>query len=219
MKGNLPGEHLYTSGTQPYFRAPHLYIALATRFQTGRSAITDIVLMSTRPGSDRYDRDFKEAFIRPGLGQEYWGDRSNYIAWNVVPTSGKEMSMFMTGGDHYVLRTDGFVSLNAGYEEGEFVSKPLIFQGAELELNYGTAAAGMLRVELQDAATGAALPGFALDDCRSIWGDEIARVVKWGTGPDAVTDVSALAGKPVRLRFVMNEADVYSIRFRDGGSR
>jgi len=30
MEPNLPGEHLYTSQTHPYFRAPHLYIALPT---------------------------------------------------------------------------------------------------------------------------------------------------------------------------------------------
>src|SRR6266850_118279 len=29
--GNTPPEHLYTSGTHPYFRAPHIYIALAKR--------------------------------------------------------------------------------------------------------------------------------------------------------------------------------------------
>jgi len=34
MKANAPGEHLYTSGTQPYFRAPHIYIALKAPSQT-----------------------------------------------------------------------------------------------------------------------------------------------------------------------------------------
>jgi len=35
--------------------------------------------------------------------------------------------------------------------------------------------------------------------------------VKWKAG----SDVSALVGKPVRLRFVMTDADLYSFRFRD----
>jgi HAMP domain-containing protein len=38
---------------------------------------------------------------------------------------------------------------------------------------------------------------------------EIDRKVTWKSG----TDVSALAGKPVRLRFVMRDADLYSIKF------
>ena len=43
------------------------------------------------------------------------------------------------------------------------------------------------------------------------YGDAIEEVVKWNSG----SDVSALAGKPIRLRFVMTDADLYSIRFRD----
>ncbi len=54
MQANEPGEHLYTSCTHPYFRAPHIYVALPTRFQARAGAITDIVLMATRPGSDHY---------------------------------------------------------------------------------------------------------------------------------------------------------------------
>ncbi len=213
MEANQPGEHLYTSGTHPYYRAPHLYLALATRFQANRGSITDVVLMSTRPGSDHYDRVFREAFIRPGLGPGGWGNRSNYVAWQVVPTGETEMSMFMYGGDHYVLRTDGFVSVHAGFEEGEFLTRPLVFSGRELEINHSTSAAGMIRVEIQEAETGRPHPGFSLEDCRRIWGDEIARIVKWGEGDDGSADVSELAGRPVRLRFVMNEADVFSLKF------
>src|SRR5262249_41881594 len=36
-----PLEHLYTNQTHPYFRAPHLYLAVAARFVPGRQAITD----------------------------------------------------------------------------------------------------------------------------------------------------------------------------------
>lgn len=211
MQANEPGEHLYTSVTQPYFRAPHIYIALPTRFQARAGAITDIVFMATRPGSDAYHRHFKEAFIRPGLGARGWGNRANYITLNAVQTSPNEMSMFMYGGAQFVLRLDGFISVHAGYEQGEFVTKPFTFSGRELEINYSTSGAGRMRVELQDA-NGKPLPGFTLEDSEVIYGDDIARTVKWGES----TDVSALAGKPVRLRFVMSEADLYSIRFAAG---
>jgi hypothetical protein len=38
MAANLPKEHLYTPCTQPYFRAPHIYIATPTRFMDKRGA-------------------------------------------------------------------------------------------------------------------------------------------------------------------------------------
>ncbi len=208
MQANEPGEHLYTSCTHPYFRAPHIYVALPTRFQARAGAITDIVLMATRPGSDRYHRHFREAFIRPGLGARGWGNRANYITLNVVQTSPTEMSMFMYGGAQYVMRLDGFISINAGYEKGKFVTRPVTFSGSTLEINYSTAGAGEIHVELLDA-DGKPIPGFSLGDCDAIKGDTISQTVTW----QGKSDVSSLAGKPVRVRFVMNEADVYSLRF------
>lgn len=211
MQANEPGEHLYTSCTHPYFRAPHIYVSLPTRFQARAGAITDIVLMATRPGSDHYHRHFKEAFIRPGLGARGWGNRANYITLNVVQTSPTEMSMFMYGGAQYVMRLDGFISVNAGYEKGEFVTRPATFSGSTLEINYSTAGAGEIHVELL-GADGKPIPGFSLEDCDAIKGDAIAQTVTW----QGTADVSSLAGQPVRVRFVMNEADVYSLRFPAG---
>ena len=45
-----------------------------------------------------------------------------------------------------------------------------------------------------------------------IIGDEIVRLVVWKQG----TDVSRLAGRPVRVRFVMKDADLFALRFRKG---
>jgi len=116
----------------------------------------------------------------------------------------------MYGGAHYVLRLDGFVSVHAGHEKGEFLTKPLKFAGKILELNYSTSGAGNIRVEIQDAK-GRPIPGFALADCDPVQGDAIASIVKWKDN----ADVSQLVGRPVCLRFVMNEADLYSIRFQE----
>ena len=35
-------------------------------------------------------------------------------------------------------------------------------------------------------------------------------MVKWKNG----SDVSAMAGKPIRLKFVLKDADLYSIQFK-----
>ena len=68
-----------------------------------------------------------------------------------------------------------------------------------------------MQVEVQ----GSAVPGFTLDDCVEIVGDHIERVVRW-KGPG---DLGALAGQPVRLRFVMCECDLTPLRFRQAVSR
>jgi hypothetical protein len=210
MHPNLSGEHLYTSSTQPYFRAPHIYVALPTRFVPEREGITDILLMTSRGGA-RYDRLFMEAFIRPGLDPERWGNRANYAAPSVVPTGPGEMSIYLApSGLRYVLRTDGFVSVHAGHAGGEMTTKPFTFTGSDLTVNYSTSAAGSVRVEIQSPA-GEALPQFGLEDCMTMVGDEIEGVVKWRHGGD----LRELAGRPVRLRCLLQEADLYSMRFRE----
>ena len=62
------------------------------------------------------------------------------------------------------LRLDGFASLNAPYEGGQLITKPLKFEGSQLEINYSTSAAGGLKVEIQDEK-GQPLEGFSLKDC------------------------------------------------------
>lgn len=208
LKPNFPGEHLYTTLTHPYFRAPHIYIALPTRFHPDRGESTDILFMSAR-GNSPFDRTFREAFIRPGLDPARWGNRSNYAALNVVPTGSDEMSIYATPFRRFVLRTDGFASVHAGADPGDMVTLPLRFAGRELVLNYSTSAGGSIRVEIQDPA-GKPLPGFELKDCPPQVGDTIEHTILWRGG----TELSALANHPVRLHFRMQEADLFAIQFR-----
>jgi hypothetical protein len=219
MHPNLAGEHLYTNQTQPYFRAPHIYIATPTRFVPDRGDApgydrkdvnaTDILFMSTRAGSAKYDRVFTEAFIRPGLDAERWRNRSNYVALNVVPTGPTEMSIYHRSGNRYVLRTDGFVSVNAGSQPGELITHPLIFSGKKLHLNLSTSAVGLVQVEMQDDS-GKPIPGFTLEDCPIAYGDGIDLAVQWKNG----RDLTSLAGKPVKIRFLMKECDLFSFQFQ-----
>jgi hypothetical protein len=209
MEANLPGEHLYTANTQPYYRAPHLYVATPTRFMDKRGAATDILFMTTR-GGGRYDRTFTESFIRPGIGPDGWANRANYAAIGIHPTGPTEMSLFLTGGRRYAMRIDGFASVNAPLAGGELLTKPLRFSGSRLELNFSTSAAGVVRVELLDPA-GHPLTGFSMADCEPLYGDELARIVKWKGG----SNLAALAGQTLRLRFALEDADLFSLRFCD----
>jgi hypothetical protein len=231
--GNTPMEHIYINQTHPYFNAPHIYIAVAARFMPNRQVLTDdqaqriqvnpkyfqdcsdAVLMTSR-GDTVYDRTFMEAFIAPGLGRENWVSRSNYPALNIVQTGTNEMSVYVnrnyaqpTSGVHrYSMRLDGLASLYAPYAGGEMISKPIRFIGEHLEINYRTSAAGEIYVEIQDE-NGNVLPGFSLQDCQPIIGNELARIVSWKNNPS----LAALQDRPIRLRFRLKDAHLYAIKF------
>lgn len=219
-----PPEHLYTNQIQPYYRAPHLYLGFPTRYLPGRGSLTEGLVMASRDGL-RFHR-WQEAFVRPGLNPEKWQNRSNYVWLGLVETESHlpgappEISLYVNEGYYeggsgairrYTIRIDGFVSAHAPMTGGEVVTKPLTFEGSELIVNYSTSAAGSLRVEMQDA-DGSPLPGFGLDASQELFGDSLERRIRWKGDPG----LEDHAGKPVRLRFVLRDADVYSFRFRDG---
>lgn len=233
--GDAPSEELYTQQTQPYFRAPHLYVAFPSRFLPARrvlsdeefaaadiwprsrtSGINDGVFMTSRGGA-HYDRTFLEAFVRPGLDRRNWSPRNTYAALGMLQTGEGELSLYYTRHyaqptnqlERFVLRLDGFASLAAGRPGGEALTHRLTFAGGVLELNYATSAAGELRVALCDEA-GAPLPGFGAGDCDPLIGDELARVVSWR----GRRDLSRLAGRVIRLRFHLEDADIFSLQFR-----
>jgi hypothetical protein len=139
------------------------------------------------------------------------------MTWGLLqlPGNDRELSVYATEAYYagpgsrvrrFTFRTDGFVSVHAA-GEGMLTTRPLTFEGSKLSVNL--VSKGPTRVEVQDAA-GRPLPGFALDDCLPISADSIDQVVRWKSGDD----LSKLAGRPVRLRFVMEEADLFSICFR-----
>jgi hypothetical protein len=107
-----------------------------------------------------------------------------------------------------VQRLDGFVSADAGPEGGEILTPPVIFSGNRLALNADCGGLGEIWVELQDA-DGAPLPGYTLAEAVSVDRNGTAQEVWWKRGPN----VSALVGRPVRLRFVMRSARLYALQF------
>ncbi len=185
------------------------------------TAVTDGLFMSSRDG--RTFHRFQEAFLRPGLERRdnwVYGDCYQNLGLLETPAADPaappELTLYV-GENHwkgpiklrrYTLRVDGFVSLSARIR-GEFVTKPLTFRGRELALNFSSSAAGCVRVELQDPA-GRPLPGFALADSDELFGDTLQRVVTWRNRSDA----STLAGRPIRIRMLLRDADLYSLRFQ-----
>ena len=188
------------------------------------TAVTETLIMASRDGV-AFKR-WNEAFLRPGIERPgTWNYGQQSMAWHLVETKSAlagapdELSLYAledywTGKGsalrRYTLRLDGFVSVSAPMSGGELITKPIRFKGRRLELNFSTSAAGGVRVEIQDA-TGNPLPGFALADCPAIFGNALERPVTWSQGPD----VGALAGRTVRLRLALNDAEVYAFQFRE----
>jgi hypothetical protein len=186
--------------------------------------LTDGVFMTSRDGQSF--RRWDEAFLRPGpqsAGHWIYGDNyQSYGLWETKSaTLGGPHEISMHFSEHawlddnhqarrYTIRLDGFVSLHAPLAAGELTTKPLTFTGQQLSINYATSAAGSVQVEIQDAA-GEPLPGYSLDDSLEHYGDTAHQRVAWKGG----TNIAAVASKPVRLRFVLKDADLYSFRFTD----
>jgi len=230
--GDTPSEHLYTNQTHPYYRAPHIYIGIAARFMPGRKVLStkeakelgvsptyfndcsDVVLLSSR-GGNSYQRNFMESFLRPAIGLENWVSRSNYPALNIVQTSDQEMSFYVNQNyaqpssnlHRYTLRIDGLSSLYSGYKGGEVITKPFIFTGKDLSMNYSTSAAGGIRVEIQDS-TGVVHEGFSTENCIEAIGNYIDGKIKWKEHQN----IKKLSGKPVKLRILLKDANLYSFQ-------
>ena len=108
----------------------------------------------------------------------------------------------------YTLRLDGFVSAHASAKGGELLTKPVVFSGHRLSLNFATSAAGSIRVAIEHP-NGTPIDGFSIADCSPHFGNTLDREVTW----NSQQDLGQLAGKPIRLRFVLQDADLFSFRF------
>ncbi len=108
------------------------------------------------------------------------------------------------------IRLDGYVSVEAGDDEGSFVTPPLRFKGNALALNVAVQAGGSVRVGLLDEV-GQPVPGLTPADCVPITGDHIRHMVVW----KSKTNLSSLAAHPVCLSFQMTKANLFAFQFTD----
>ncbi|HAA50169.1 MAG TPA: hypothetical protein DCE43_10650 [Planctomycetaceae bacterium] len=212
---------LYTTSLQPYPRAPHMLVGFPLLtiprrpFKGDSFGMSETGLMYSRDGERFTLAD--ESLMPPGRDMRNWTKHGNMFAWGLTQTADDELSMYYHQHDHQstmhlkraTIRVDGFVSLHAGrYPGGEAISRPLVFSGNELELNVATGAGGGVRVGLVDAVTGQVIPGLEASD--EFYGDQVAHVVHW----DGKKDLSKVAGRVVRLKLTLYDADLYSLRFR-----
>jgi hypothetical protein len=145
-----------------------------------------------------------QGMIRRGneLMQFYWGGP---VTYGQKPKNENSYNLYYT-----LQRLDGFVSASAGNDVGSIVTKPLIFNGNNLKLNVDTSALGQLQVAILDSNE-MPIPGFSLADADLIQGNYIEKIATWkGLG-----DTRTLAGRSVRIKFVMQNAKLFAFQFAD----
>jgi len=177
-------------------------------------ATTDCLFMYSRDGLVWHKGD--EAFMTAGYeGAHNWVYGDCYPAYGFVDNGGPNLFMYCAERyrspgypkpiARYEIRKDGFGCIMAGGKEAVVVTKPLTFEGSDLHLNFESSAAGHIYVDVLDA------DGNPLADKKSfeVYGNNIDRKVCFADG----TDFAEFSGKPVRLRFTMQEAKLYSMWF------
>ena len=103
------------------------------------------------------------------------------------------------------LRVDGFASLDGGYDGGLVTTKQFVFTGSTLKVN-AKANFGQVVVEVLDEK-GKLAPGFKREMCEPMQADSVDNPIRWKG-----TSLADLRGKPVRLRFYLTNARLYSYR-------
>lgn len=142
------------------------------------------------------------------------------MTWELVQLrhSDRELSVYATEAYYegpasrlrrFTYRVDGFVSARATDGCGQLLTKPLLFDGDRLHVNFTPFDRGSLRAELQDAE-GDPIRGFTLGDCLAVSGDEIDEVLTW----NGQADVGSLSEAPVRVLFQLEDVDLYSFQFK-----
>ena len=228
----------YGGNVSKYGEAPNVYIGLPNAYYHWKFDLTrkwwtgkfiqepstmDVQLALSRDGVHWHRTPGRRPFIRLGPEGSFWS-KTIWPDGNAIRV-GDELWFYFAGLDvHHkeqsqkksngarsraVLRLDGFISADAAYTGGELVTKPLLFSRDRLLLNVDTGAGGVVRVEIQDEQS-AAIPGFSLADADEINGNYLRKVVTW----NGTSDVGPLAGRPVRLRFIMRDTKLYSFQFR-----
>ncbi len=174
--------------------------------------MTDCVFMFSRDMENWYRCD--EAFMRPGPERkDNWIYGDCYPAVGIFETPGphgteSELSIFSEyqhfAGDvevmRYTLRKDGFISLNAPYSGADVVTKPFVFGGKGISINFSTSARGYVYVTLRSK------DGKIARSCE-LFGDSCDRIV------DFDCDLSEFEGVETVMEIKMRDADIYSVKF------
>ena len=222
-----PSIDYYTSCAMKYESAQDVYLMFPSVYyhwgEDGFPATMDTQLLSSRDGIRWRRQGNRRPFLQHGMDDEVHSGMIFANPW-LIPVD-DELWLYYAGMAHNhgadpndvgrssslfraYIRRDGFVSADAGFSGGQFITPVLQFAGNRLEVNLDGGAGGWLQIEIQDTA-GQPLFGFRLTDTDPVVGNAINKTVTW----QGKADVSELIGKPVRLRFVLRAMKLYAFQF------
>ncbi|MHC4240699.1 MAG: hypothetical protein ACYSUC_13295, partial [Planctomycetota bacterium] len=189
--------------------APDVYLAFVWRYSSDNDEVRHIDLGVSRDG-ETWSWFGTNWYIPLGEQEEeltlYGLIRRGDEIWQYVDEGGAHGGSAQRVYYRYKQRLDGFVSLDAGEATGTATTLPLKFEGSKLVLNIKAAGA---KVAITDK-DGKEMAGFGLADCDEIRCDSTEKVVSW----NGKSNVGALAGKTVRVKFQMREAKLYAFEFK-----
>ena len=231
-----PDTDIYTNSYAPWPGAPDAHLMFPGYYQRTRD-VREVHLLTSRDGM-HWHRPTSEPIIPCGEPGSGWGEGSWLAGTGLVSFHPGEWSLpvrpqsrshnqyqFPTGPQNppnwgelclATWREDGFTSLEAE-SKGGCSTMPIVFTGGRLEINAWTRFGGEIRIELADPSgeielnykTAETVAGHTFEECDPISGDVLKHVVTW----NGESDLSAWAGRPVRLRFSLRRARLFAFQF------
>lgn len=193
----------YSQLPSPEYRRGKMYKPYFTRCGL---AVTDCLFMTSRDGVNWHR--FDEAFADAGYeASDNWIYGDAYFGYGMIDGDGEHYLYTFEKENHvanhivlHAIRFDGFASFKAPFSGALVETRPFIFEGDSLSINFRTSAAGSIYVTLSDEC------GNCVRSCE-IFGNSVDRRVPFGV------DISSFVGKPVTLKFEMKDAEIYSFKF------
>lgn len=221
---------LYTGVVHKYEYASGIWLAFPSPYrqfpdpphESPNDGLLDIQLAISRDGINW--RRYRTPYLRLGLeGTLDDSQGALYMCPGMVRNT-NEIYQYYSGtpGTHGITvlgkdwiknyrctqRLDGFISADAPYEGGSFVTPVIAFEGRKLVLNVDTSALGQVQVEIQDSQ-GYPIEGYAHADADLIQGNYMDKPVSW----KGESDLDELAGREIKLKFIMKAAKLYTFQF------
>ena len=207
-----PNDQMYGMGISWY---ETLFAGFIWMYNTQTDKM-DVQLATSRKGR-RWDRPFRQPWIP--TGEEGTWDFGMITTANTPPIRvGDELWIYYTGIFHKhgellggggiglaTIRTDGFVSVNAGEKKGLLVTRPVVLDGKSLFVNAEVASGGYVKAELRDHA-GNPVSGYTFDRCTPVTGDSVRGQVVWSGGKTK----ASFPSEGRRLAFELKDAKLYS---------
>jgi len=176
----------------------------------------DLVLGFSRDGF-HWDRPNRSTFVSTSAQLGEWNHDYLHSAGGCCLIVGDQLYFYVGGrSDDYTkpdayrsvglatLRRDGFASLEAGATAGALTTRLVSFRGKRLFVNVA-AKRGQFRAEVLDQA-GRVIEPFTIASCIPITVDRTLVEVRW----KGAKDLSRLSRKPVKFRFLLQDASLYA---------